>query len=121
MQTVSTLARQEATPRQRGAGIDDLFCSRLVVNPISDLRLVVIVAFAVVGYGEVGIVGHHLGIDNACRTRVFVEHDVRPADACAGRDGSFDQTIPALPFCVSYYELHDQAARPGAHLEDVSK
>ena len=69
-----------------------------MVNPISDLRLVVIVAFAMVGYGEVGIVGHHLGIDNACRTRVFVEHDVGPADARAGRDGSFDQTIPALPF-----------------------
>ena len=78
-----------------------------MVNPISDLRLVVIVAFAVVEYGKVGVVGHHLGIDIACRTRVFVEHDVWPADACAGRAGRFDQTIPALPFCVSYYELHD--------------
>ena len=106
-----------------------MFCSRLVVNPISDIRLVVIVAFAVVEYGKVGVVAHHLGIDIACRTRVFVEHDVWPADACAGRAGRFtSQTIPALPFCVSYYELHDlvvplypHGVRPGAYLEDVSK
>ena len=67
MQTVCSLARQEATPRQRGARIDDLFRSRLVVNPRSDFRLLVVVTLAVVGYGEVSIVGHHLGIDNTNR------------------------------------------------------
>ena len=89
-----------------------MLLSHLVVHPRSDLDLIVVVTFAVVGNGEVGIVGHHLGVDHARRARAFVEHDVRPTDASPSGDGWFDHTTPAPPFSVSGDQLHDLIVSP---------